>query len=181
MLTQMNEYELQLIYQNITQPNEINNNMEIKMEINDNEMEINDKKVETNNKKVATNTCRQKLIKIIKDLPDDQLKSAVHLLDIMRYSKGSNKGNLLSPFLQNKALNFVNSSLYKVGQDSGSLIQNNQALQKQITRLEHSNSKKSHKVKQLIGTMSQYKRKQRQHISKVRAAAQNLYQLILKA
>uniref|UniRef100_U9UC69 Uncharacterized protein n=1 Tax=Rhizophagus irregularis (strain DAOM 181602 / DAOM 197198 / MUCL 43194) TaxID=747089 RepID=U9UC69_RHIID len=90
MLIQMNDDELQLIYQNITQ-------------LNDNEKDINDDKVETNNKKLATNICRL------------------------------NKGNLLSPFLQNKALNFVNSSLYKVGQDSGSLILNNQKLQKQIT------------------------------------------------
>lgn len=65
----------------------------------------------------------------------------------MQYLKGSNKGNLLLPLLQNKALNIVNSSLYKVGQDLGSLIQNNQELQKQIIQLEYSNSKKSHKVK----------------------------------
>ena len=44
---------------------------------------IDDNKVETNNKKVATNTHHQKLIKIIEKLPDDQLKSAVHLLDTM--------------------------------------------------------------------------------------------------
>src|SRR2546421_193523 len=49
--------------------------------------------------------------------------------------------------------------------------QNNQALQKQITQLEHSNVKKSLKVKQLIGTLSQYKHKQCQHISKIHAAA----------
>ncbi|CAB4404966.1 unnamed protein product [Rhizophagus irregularis] len=164
MFTQMNDDELQTIYQNIIQPN----NKEI--EINDNE-KINDEKMEAGDKKVATNTRRQKLIKIIKNLPDDQLKSAVHLLDTMRYSKGLNKGNLLSPFLQNKALNFVNSSLYKVSQDSDSLIQNNQALQKEVSRLEHLNSKKSHKVKQLIGTISQYKRKHCQQISKIRAAA----------
>lgn len=90
-----------------------------------------------------------KLTKKIKDLSDNQLKSAVHLFNIMWYLKGLNKGNLLSPFLQNKALNFVNSSLYKVGQDSGSLILNNQKLQKQITWLEHSNSKKNTAQKSL--------------------------------
>lgn len=45
MLIQMNDDELQLIYQNITQ-------------LNDNEKDINDDKVETNNKKLATNICR---------------------------------------------------------------------------------------------------------------------------
>ncbi|CAB4424045.1 unnamed protein product [Rhizophagus irregularis] len=63
----------------------------------------------------------------------------------MRYSKGQNQGNLISPFLQKKALDFVNSSLYKAGQNSNSLIQDNKVLQKQITKLERSNAKKSHK------------------------------------
>ncbi|CAG8777927.1 11115_t:CDS:2, partial [Gigaspora margarita] len=53
------------------------------------------------------------------------------------------KGNLLSPYLQNKALNFINSSFYKSSQDSDSLIQKNKVLQKQITQLEHLNTKKS--------------------------------------
>src|SRR4051812_19773845 len=85
MLTQMNDDELQLIYQNIIQ--------------------------QTNDKKVVRPTCHHKLIKIIEELPDDQLKSAINLFNTMRYSKEPNEGNLLSPFLQNKALNFVNSSL----------------------------------------------------------------------
>jgi hypothetical protein len=199
VITQMNDDELQLIYKYIIQSTKANNNnnkMETnnnEMETNNNKMEINDNKMETNNnemeinykveinnneieindnsKKVATNTCRQKLMKIIKELPDSQLKPAANLLNIMQYSKGPNKGNLLSPFLQNKALNFINNSFYKAGQDLDSLIQNNKALQKQVIQLEHSNVKKNHKVKQLIGTLSQYKRKQHQHISKVRAAA----------
>ena len=45
----MNDDELQLIYQKITQPN-------------NNEMEINDK-ITQSNEKMATNTCRQKLMK----------------------------------------------------------------------------------------------------------------------
>ena len=47
-------------------------------------------------------TQHQKLIKTIEKLPDDQLKSAIHLLNNMRYSKGPNEGNLLSVFLQKK-------------------------------------------------------------------------------
>ncbi|CAG8500933.1 9208_t:CDS:2 [Gigaspora margarita] len=62
----------------------------------------------------------------------------------MQYSKGLNKGSLLSPFLQNKILSFINSLLYKSGQDSDSLTQR---------------------------TLSQHKRKQSQHISKVHVAA----------
>ncbi|PKK61653.1 hypothetical protein RhiirC2_816295 [Rhizophagus irregularis] len=144
-LIRMNDDELLLIYQNIIQP--------------------------TNDKKVIRHTRRKKLIDTIEKLPDDQLKSAVHLLNTMRYSKGPNQGNLLSPFLQDKALDFVNSSLYRAGQSSSSLIQSNKALQKQVTKLKHSNTKKNHKVRQLIGSLSQYKRKRHQYISKVRATA----------
>ncbi|CAG8847262.1 6572_t:CDS:2, partial [Racocetra persica] len=119
VLIGMDDNNLQLVYQSIVQP--------------------------TNDKKMNQKTLRQRLIDRVKQLSDDQLKSA--------------------------ALNFVNSSLYKAGQDSDSLIQKNKALQKQVTQLEHSNAKKSHKVRQLIGTVSQYELKQRYHISKVRAAA----------
>ncbi|RIB28832.1 hypothetical protein C2G38_1349514 [Gigaspora rosea] len=144
-LTQMNDDELQLIYQGIVkQPNSQEKNK---------------------------TTHRQKLLSMVEKLPDNQLKSAIHLLDTMRYSKGQNKGNLLSPFLQDKALSIINSSFYKAGQDSNSLIQSNKALQKQVTQLEHLNAKKNYKIKQLTGTLSQYKYKQCQHISRVRAAA----------
>ncbi|CAG8654656.1 1328_t:CDS:2, partial [Cetraspora pellucida] len=98
-----------------------------------------------NNKKINQTILRQRLIDKVKQLPDDQLKSA--------------------------ALNFINLSLYQAGQNLDSLIQKNKELQKQVTQLEHSNAKKSHKVRQLIGTLSQYELKKRHHISKVHAAA----------
>ncbi|RIB21706.1 hypothetical protein C2G38_2034187 [Gigaspora rosea] len=97
MLIQMDDNELQLVYQSIIQ--------------------------QTYDKKLNRTTLRQKLIDRVKQLPDDQLKSALHLFNTMRYSKGPNEGNLLSPFLQNKALSFISSSLYKAGQDSDSLVQ----------------------------------------------------------
>ncbi|RIB24923.1 hypothetical protein C2G38_2167224 [Gigaspora rosea] len=145
ILIQMNDNELQSIYQHVVQP--------------------------TNDQKENKTTRRQKLINIVEHLPDNELKSAIHLFDTMQYSKGLNKGSLLSPFLQNKALSFINSSLYKSGQNSDSLTQSNKALQKKIDQLEHLKIKKDHKIKQLVGTLSQHKHKQSQHISKERAAA----------
>src|SRR5687767_10909298 len=81
-LMEMNDDELQQIYQNVIQ---LNNN-EVETSINNIEASGNEaesKKVEINNKKVATNTHHQKLIKIIEKLPDNQLKSAIHLLENM--------------------------------------------------------------------------------------------------
>ncbi|CAG8540571.1 29146_t:CDS:1, partial [Racocetra persica] len=61
-LLQMNDNELQLIYQDLVQS--------------------------ADDKKVTKITHRQKLIDTIEQLPDDQLKSAIHLLNKMKYSKG---------------------------------------------------------------------------------------------
>ncbi|CAG8520366.1 8037_t:CDS:2 [Cetraspora pellucida] len=116
----------------------------------------------------------QKLLYTIEQLPDDQLKATIHLLDTMRYFKEPNEGKLLSPYLQDKALNFISSSLYKVSQDSSLLIQNNKELQKTISRLEYMNAKKNHKINHLVGKLLQYKHKHKQYISKVYASARRL-------
>ncbi|CAG8739083.1 40828_t:CDS:2 [Gigaspora margarita] len=72
VLIEMDDDKLQLGYQSIVQP--------------------------TNIKKMNQKTLCQKLIDRVKQLSDDQLKSAIHLLDTMRYSKGPNEGIYL--FLQ---------------------------------------------------------------------------------
>ncbi|CAG8639221.1 9482_t:CDS:2 [Gigaspora rosea] len=83
----------------------------------------------------------------------------------MRYSKGAQEGNLFSPFIQNKVLNYVNSSK--------SLIQENKALQKKIiNQLEHSKMlKKVINLKQLAESIAQFEHKRHQNISKIRAIA----------
>ncbi|CAG8692641.1 18947_t:CDS:2, partial [Racocetra persica] len=143
------------------------------LQMNDNELEVIHQDIIqlTSNKKVIQTTRRQKLIETIKQLPDNQLKSASHMLTTMRYSKESQEGNLFSPFIQNKALNYVNSSLHKVGQDSKSFIQENKTLQKKINQLEYSNAQKSYKLKQLAGSIAQFEHKQHQNISKICAIA----------
>ncbi|CAG8756557.1 31702_t:CDS:2, partial [Racocetra persica] len=121
MLTQMDNNKLQLIYQNIVQL--------------------------TNNEKTNQMTLRQKLVNMIEQLPNNQLKLAAYLFNKMRYDKETNENKLLLSFLQDKALNFIKTSFYKPHQDSGSL------------------------VKQLVGTLSHYKCKKSRHISKVHATA----------
>src|SRR5207248_1363983 len=53
------------------------------------------------------------LIFTIEQLSDTQLSSAIHLISTMRYSKGANKGNIYSPYLQKKANEYINQTLYK--------------------------------------------------------------------
>ncbi|CAG8811598.1 13077_t:CDS:2 [Gigaspora margarita] len=64
-LLQMNNNELELICQDIIQL--------------------------TSNKKVIQTTHCQKLIETIKQLPDDQAKSAIHMLTMIKYSKEAQK------------------------------------------------------------------------------------------
>ncbi|CAI2189001.1 2188_t:CDS:2 [Funneliformis geosporum] len=46
-------------------------------------------------------------------LSETEIKPSHHLLRKMRYSKGLQKGQLLSSYLQDKALLFVEDTLYK--------------------------------------------------------------------
>ena len=111
------------------------------------------------------------LVKSLEKLTEDQLKAADHLFQSMRYPKGQNQGQIISPFVQKKAIDIIGNSLYKTGQSSSSLIQQNKILKKQVAKLEKSNAKKLVKDRKLTGTVSQYKCKHRQYISKVRATA----------
>src|SRR5215210_7408238 len=49
----------------------------------------------------------------IDDLSEMEVKSANYLLNKMHYSKGKNQGQILSMHLQNKAAEFITSSIYK--------------------------------------------------------------------
>ena len=56
---------------------------------------------------------RYALYTTIDQLSETEVKPAQHLLNKMRYPKGSQKGQILSPYLQDKALLFIEDSLYK--------------------------------------------------------------------
>ncbi|CAG8477914.1 30719_t:CDS:2, partial [Racocetra persica] len=53
------------------------------------------------------------LISEIEQLPSKQITATTHLFEKMRYSQGSNKGEILSPHLQIKALNYIDQNFYK--------------------------------------------------------------------
>ncbi|CAI2193716.1 16325_t:CDS:2, partial [Funneliformis geosporum] len=56
---------------------------------------------------------RIKLMSTIQQLSDKEVSAASHLIETMRYPKGLNAGQLLSPYLQNKAYNSIVDSYYK--------------------------------------------------------------------
>ncbi|CAG8687532.1 3653_t:CDS:1, partial [Scutellospora calospora] len=56
---------------------------------------------------------RNALIDQIKNLPDNQILKLENLINTMVYTKDKLKGEILLPYLQNKATEFVDSGLFK--------------------------------------------------------------------
>ncbi|CAG8690630.1 36363_t:CDS:2 [Racocetra persica] len=125
-----------------------------------------------------TDDKRIELISNILQLPDQQVHVATTLFENMRYSKGSNEGKILSPYLQKKAKLYIEQSLYKAGQSSNSLTKANNNLhlenvnlQKTITQLQKSKVTSTQKLQSLSGKISQLTRKRKNQIAKIRANA----------
>lgn len=111
------------------------------------------------------------IINTLNEMSETNLKSTSHLLRTMRYPRGQNKNQIISPYIQNKAFNYISDSLYKSGKSSDQLNYQNKQLQKNVKKLQRSNNRIVHKVQQLGGTVGQLRRKQRRYISQIRAKA----------
>lgn len=53
------------------------------------------------------------IVNTLKDMFETDLKSTSYLLCTMRYLYGKNKDQIISPYTQNKAIQYVSKSLYK--------------------------------------------------------------------
>jgi len=65
----------------------------------------------------------------MEQLSDTQISLAIHLISTMHYYKGINKGNIYSLYLQKKANEYINQTLYECQVT-------NQELQESIQKLE---------------------------------------------
>src|SRR5436305_1249004 len=63
----------------------------------------------------------------IDQLSEVEVKRTQHLLNKMRYPKGPQKGQILSPYLQDKALSFIEDHLYKSSKTDESVKSLNEA------------------------------------------------------
>ena len=73
----------------------------------------------------------RKLIENIRMLPINEVKAAYNLFQNMKYQKGKNQGKIFSIYIQNKAIEFLESELYKP-------TETKEYLQKKIKKLEKS-------------------------------------------
>ncbi|RIB06189.1 hypothetical protein C2G38_2217721 [Gigaspora rosea] len=88
-------------------------------------------KVSTN--KAATNevsTEHNRLTLMIHKLPKKDILPATNLISIMKYPKGPNLGDIISPYLQRKMYNYLIQTLYKRQVSHQSLKESNVLLEK---------------------------------------------------
>ena len=99
------------------------------------------------------------LISTIEQLSDTQLLSAIHLISTMRYSKGANKGNIYSPYLQKKANEYINQTLYKRHVTHQALQESNAKLEIDCKKL-HQKNKTLIRKTQSLGVQNMHLRHQ---------------------
>ncbi|GET66310.1 hypothetical protein GLOIN_2v1761399 [Rhizophagus irregularis DAOM 181602=DAOM 197198] len=114
---------------------------------------------------------------IQKQLPDDQLLSAAHLISTMRYPKGPNKGKIYSPYLQKKAYESITQSLYKHQPTYKSLQESNTKLKADFKKLHRQNQTLIRKT-QSLGVQNRHLRNQKSsHISQIRSLVRCSHQI----
>ena len=113
----------------------------------------------------------------IKDLPDNQIFDAHNLLETMVYPKGQHQGEILSPYLQKKAQDFVVSGLYKHESSAQSIRNKTKNMQIKINKLEKINNNSTTKINSLSKRLGKAQQVKNNYISKIRSAIQNAKQL----
>ncbi|CAB5182836.1 unnamed protein product [Rhizophagus irregularis] len=115
---------------------------------------------------------RNKLTATLQQLSDKEIPAANHLLTIMRYPKGVNAGNLLSPYLQTKAYNSIANSLYRhqlSNESNESLKEANNQLELENKRLHQQTKKLIERTKSLGAQVGHLRNQKSQHISEIRS------------
>ncbi|CAG8736513.1 hypothetical protein GLOIN_2v1765750 [Rhizophagus irregularis DAOM 181602=DAOM 197198] len=102
---------------------------------------------------------------------ETEIKLTNHLIRNMCYSKGKRQGQILFAHLQNKAAEFIESSIYKPNSSAAALTKENASLKKQVQQLKKKNLDVLHQIKSLGSKLEHVRKKQNNQISKVRANA----------
>ena len=111
------------------------------------------------------------IVNMLNNMSETDLKHAFHLLQTMRYPYGKNKDQVISPYIQNKAFQYISNSLYKPGKSVNALNDQNKQLKQNIKKLQRVNDRVTHKVRKLNGSIVQFKHKHHQHVSQIHATA----------
>ncbi|CAG8824866.1 3615_t:CDS:2, partial [Gigaspora margarita] len=117
--------------------------------------ELMDQELSSSNNALSNNVVTKEehrknhLIALIQNFPNEEVLVANHLLTTMCYSKGPDKGKLLSPYLQKKAHKYINDNLYKTQSTNESLQDTNSKLSRENKRLHRQTDKLIKKTQSL--------------------------------
>ncbi|CAJ0896339.1 10231_t:CDS:1 [Entrophospora sp. SA101] len=79
---------------------------------------------------------RNEFIEHVKNLPENQIINAYTLFSTMRYDKGNHRGEIYSTYIQKKAKEFVNSSIYKQSSSISSIQGKISGMETKIHKME---------------------------------------------
>ncbi|CAI2194552.1 7418_t:CDS:2, partial [Funneliformis geosporum] len=110
-----------------------------------------------------------KLMSTIQQLSDKEVSAASHLIETMRYSKDLNASQLLLPYIQKKAYNFIADSYYKYQLSNESLKDANYKLELENKRFDCQIKKLIRKTNSLEAQVGHLHNQKSQHISEIRS------------
>jgi hypothetical protein len=127
------------------------------------------------NEAVITGIQRKKdeLIRQIYALPDNEILNVHHLLKTMVYPKGVHVGQILSPYIQKKAYEFIETGLYKQESSAIAIQNKKKILEKENKKLKNAAIKSSSQIHSLTQKVAKTKCSKTKQTSKIRAAIQN--------
>ncbi|CAG8645455.1 12068_t:CDS:1, partial [Cetraspora pellucida] len=137
-------------------------------ELSNNKAEIDKEPEKLTDQELFNNTItkeehqRNHLITLVQNLPNEEVLVAKHLITTMRYPNGSDKGKLLSPYLQKKAHKYITNNFYKHQLSSESIQNTNSKLVLENKRLQRQ-TKKLIKKTQSLGAQTQHLYNQKSH------------------
>lgn len=120
---------------------------------------------------------RNDLINKIRCLPANQISSACHLFQIMVYSRREQEGVIISPYLQNKAMEFLNSGLYQKESFIQEMKSKIKELEKENLHLNKDKANLNSRIHSLSMQVIQARNAKRKQISKICSSIQKAKQI----
>ncbi|CAJ0914675.1 13477_t:CDS:2 [Entrophospora sp. SA101] len=119
---------------------------------------------------------RNELIEHVKNLPESQIINAYTLFSTMTYDKGNHRGEIYSSYIQKKAKEFVNSSIYKQSSSMSSIQEKISEMETKIHKIEKEKENTDLQLRSLKMKEVKAKETKKNHVSKL----QTFYEKVFK-
>ncbi|CAG8555384.1 18726_t:CDS:2, partial [Gigaspora rosea] len=109
----------------------------------------------------------EEMFQTIRDMPEPQKTYALKLFNSMRYPRGKHVNEIISPYLQKKALDIITN--HQKSQINNNLIAENAELKSTNKKLKKSNEKLIHKIQSISSSNRHLQNKVNNRISTIRS------------